>query len=369
MKKVLFLIHDLGGGGAEKVLVNLVNNLDSTKFDITVMTLFDIGINRQYLAPHIRYQSIHKYMMPGNSHFMKLLTPKRLHNMYIKDEYDIEIAYLEGPSSRVISGCCNSNVKLVSWIHGEQFDRKVAAASFRNAKEADECYNHFNKMVYVSSTVKDDFEKLIHLEREGIVLYNTVESEQIMSLSKDKVDEIIDDGSIRIVSMGTLKKVKGFERLLGIIKRLQNEHYRIHLYLLGKGPLQNELEQFVSANNLNDCVTFLGYHTNPYKYVSKCDLFVCSSYREGFSTAVTEALIVGTPVCTTEVSGMKEMLGDHNEFGIITDNNEDALFEGIKLLLDNPDLLTHYRKKALERGKQFCKEKTVQAVEEMLLSL
>ena len=53
MKKILFLIHDLGQGGAEKVLVNLVNNMDREKFDITVMSLFDVGVNRQFLAPHI----------------------------------------------------------------------------------------------------------------------------------------------------------------------------------------------------------------------------------------------------------------------------------------------------------------------------
>ena len=54
MKKVLFLIHDLGHGGAEKVLVNLVNNMDHTKFDITVMALFGGGVNEQFLAPHIK---------------------------------------------------------------------------------------------------------------------------------------------------------------------------------------------------------------------------------------------------------------------------------------------------------------------------
>ena len=53
MKKVLFLIHDLGPGGAEKVLVNLVNNMDKSKFDITVMSIFDVGVNRQYLASDI----------------------------------------------------------------------------------------------------------------------------------------------------------------------------------------------------------------------------------------------------------------------------------------------------------------------------
>ena len=191
----------------------------------------------------------------------------------------------------------------------------------------------------------------------------------ILRRSAEEAPEIADDGCVKLVSTGSLKEVKGFDRLLSIVKRLIAESYPVHLYLLGKGPLKNQLEQYVHEHHLDNSVTFLGYQTNPYKYVAKCDLFVCSSHREGFSTAATEALIVGTPVCTTEVSGMREMLGEHNEYGIITENNEDALYEGVKSLLDQPDLLAHYKEKAAERGKTFSAEKTVQAVETMLLSL
>ena len=120
------------------------------------------------------------------------------------------------------------------------------------------------------------------------------------------------------------------------------------------------------ACGVADSVTFLGYQTNPYKYVAKCDLFVCASHSEGFSTAATEALIVGTPVCTVEVSGMKEMLGENNEWGIVTENDEDALYQGIKRLLDTPAELAHYKEKATLRGKNFSTENTVRAVEEML---
>lgn len=120
----------------------------------------------------------------------------------------------------------------------------------------------------------------------------------------------------------------------------------MHLYILGIGPLQAEMEEYIRRNELQDTVTLLGYQTNPYNYVSKCDLFVCASFAEGFSTAATEALIVGTPVCTVEVSGMKEMLGEHNEWGVVTENSEDELYLGIKKLLDDPALLAHYKAKA-----------------------
>ena len=369
MIKVLFLIHDLGQGGAEKVLVNLVNNMDRSKFDISVTVLFGGGVNEQFLAPDIHFRAVFPKEVPGNSKLMKLLAPKQLHKLCVKEHYDIEVSYLEGPSARVISGCQDPGTKLVSWIHVEQHTMDKLVASFRSEREARACYNRFDQTVCVSQYVHDDFCQLLDFQKPCRVLYNTVESDKILAQAGDAAPELADDGKIRLIAVGTLKQSKGYMRLLKIIKRLRDESYLVHLYILGIGPLQQEMESYIHQNGLHDAVTLLGYQTNPYKYVSKCDLFVCVSFAEGFSTAATEALIVGTPVCTVEVSGMKEMLGENNEWGVVTDNSEDALYKGIIKLLDNPMLLDHYKKKATERGKTFSTENTVYAVEEMFENL
>lgn len=369
MLKILFLIHDLGQGGAEKVLVNLVNNMDRSKFDISVTVLFGGGVNEQFLAPDIHFHAVFPKEVPGNSKLMKLLTPKQLHRLCLKERYDIEVSYLEGPSARVISGCQDPDTKLVSWIHVEQHTIDKLAGSFRSEQEARACYNRFDQTICVSKYVHDDFCQLLDFQKPCRVLYNTVESDKILAGAGEAAPELADDGKIRLIAVGTLKQSKGYMRLLNIIKRLRDEQYPMHLYILGIGPLQAEMEEYIRRNELQDTVTLLGYQTNPYKYVSKCDLFVCASYAEGFSTAATEALIVDTPVCTVEVSGMKEMLGENNEWGLVTENSEEGLYQGIKRLLDDPALLAHYKGKAAERGKSFSTKSTVKAVEEMLLSL
>ena len=150
---------------------------------------------------------------------------------------------------------------------------------------------------------------------------------------------------------------------------MKSEGFNTHIYFLGVGPDENFVKDFAKENNLESSITLLGYQTNPYKYVKKCDLFVCASLAEGFSTAATEALILGTPVVTVEVSGMKEMLGDNNEYGIVTENNEDALYDGIKKILSEKGLLEYYAKQAKIRGERFSTKKTVKAVEDMLESL
>ena len=370
MKRILFLIHDLGHGGAEKVLVNLVNNMDPEQFEIHVTALFGGGVNEQFLAPHVRYRAIYSKTFPGNSHLMKLLTPKQLHKLYIKEHYDIEISYLEGPCARIISGCTDPTTKKVCWIHIEQRTQKRAAASFRSYREAVDCYGRFDRIVCVSDTVRQDFLGLLLLEIQTDVLYNTNESAKIMALSGEKAEEsLFSDREIKLVGVGKLLKNKGFHRMLPIVQKLRRNGHPVHLYILGVGPMEAELKQQAAELGISDSVTLLGYQTNPYKYVSKCDLFVCASFAEGFSTAATEALIVGTPVCTVEVSGMKEMLGEHNEWGIVTENDEEALYQGIKGLLEDPSRLAYYKEKAIERGKDFSTEETVRAVEEMLLSL
>lgn len=366
--KIAFLIHDLGPGGAEKVLVNLVNNMDDSKFDISVIALFRGGVNEQFLHDNIHYNVWIPYMVPGNSKIMRLFSPKRLYKMCIKEKYDIVVSYLEGPTARLVSGCTDEDTRLVSWIHCSMPDEKAASVGFRSFSEAKACYSRFDNTVCVSKWVMDVFKNTFSFEKPIEVLYNTIETRLIEEKANEPVDVFKND-EINICAVGKVLKSKGCERLVNIQKRLVADGFRTHIYFIGIGADEEFVKSFAKDNNLVDSITLLGYQTNPYKYVSKCDLFVCASYSEGFSTAATEALIVGTPVVTVDVSGMREMLGENNEYGIVTENNEDALYEGIKKMLTTPGMLEYYAERAKERGKKFSTEKTVKAVEKMLLSL
>lgn len=370
MKKILFLIHDLGQGGAEKVLINLVNHMDRKKFEISVTVLFGGGVNEQFLAPDIHFKAVFPKMIPGNSKIMKLFTPKQLHKAFIKEHYDIEVAYLEGPSTRVISGCTDRTTKLVSWVHCTMKNQKVFSESYRGMAEAIECYNKFDLVTFVSEDIRNAFMRYAPEIHNTTVLYNTNDTSEIICKKDESVDKgIFSENEICICGVGKLVPLKGFDELLHIHNVLYNEGYPIHTYLLGDGPERGKLENYCKENGLENSVTLLGYQDNPYKFMNKCDIFVCSSLSEGFSTAATEALIVGTAVVSTPVSGMKEMLGSDNEHGIIAQDFDKALCKEIRRLLDSPQLLLHYKSVAKERGKLFCMEVTVQAVEDKLLEL
>lgn len=370
MKKVLFIIPTLGHGGAEKVLVNLVNNMDRSKFDITVQVLFKGGVNEQFLKSDIKFKYYYKKQFRGNSKYLCLFSPEKLCKKFIKEKYDIIVSYLEGPTARIVSGCTNPNTKLVSWIHCKMDNPAIGAVGFRNFEEAKKCYNKFDNTVCVSKWVMGYFSKTFELQKPIQVLYNTIETDKILEKSVEPVDDIkFDDDCVNICSVGKLAVVKGFDRLLNIHKKLLDDGVKNKVYLFGIGEEEGSLQKAAQNLGVENTFHMVGYRTNPYKYVKNCDLYVCSSHSEGFSTSVTESLIVGTPVVATLCSGMTELLGENNEYGIVTENNEDALYEGTKKMLTTPDLLEAYAAKAKERGKAFSTEKTVKAVEEMLSAL
>ncbi len=375
-KSVLFLIPDLGHGGAEKVLVNLANNLNPELFDVTVQTIFDRGVNRNYLLPHIHYKSWRKNVFRGYTHLLKLFSRRYLYNLIIARRYDYVISFLEGTSARIVSGCPYKDSVKIAWIHIELNDLKMLTTGFRNFKEAYNCYSTFDRIVFVSDSVKDVFLTTFSQETDietisekSLVLYNVNETEKIKKGSKEPVEDVVfDKNEINAVSVAKLMYSKGYDRLIPVIARVNSEMIgrKLHLYLVGIGEEKNKLAQIAKQHGIADKVTFLGFKDNPYKYVANCDLYICSSRREGFSTAVTESLVVGTPVVSTDCSGAFELLGENNEFGVVCKNSEEGIYSGIKYILED-DRLSYYKSKAKERGNYFSKEQTTLAVEKMLL--
>lgn len=368
-KKVLFLITNLAHGGAERVLVNLANNLDKEKYDVTVQTIFDEGVNRQYLSENVHYRTVFHNSFHGIKYMTAMIPASIFHKIVVKEVYDYEVAYLEGPPAKIISGCRNKKTKLLSWIHIELLSNKVFSEGFKSVSEAKNTYQKFNKIVCVSKTVKQCFENISDIHENIEVLYNTNETETIRKKSLEPVEDLTYDNIFTICSVAKIEDSKGYDRLLEVHKRLLDEGYLHRIILIGIGSQSEKLKEKAKIYGVNESFILIGFRENPYKYVAKSDLYICSSRREGFSTAVTEALIIGTPVVSTECSGAKELLGTSNEYGIVVNNSTDGIYQGIKKMIESPKLLAHYKKQAKTRGNYFSREKTVKAVEEMLESL
>lgn len=355
MINILFFIESLSGGGAEKVLCNLVNAMDKERFSITVQTLYPEAV-KEKLAPGIKY----KYCYPAKNRMTDLLmrTEAALgltYPLHIKGGYDIEAAYLECGSTKIMAGSTNKKALKLTWVHCDL--KKKAGNVDKFIKSTAVHYRKYDSVVCVSEDVKQSFIEMYGMAEKVGTVYNCYnDTEVVLKADMPAFDPIFSEEMTKkepvVVAVGRLTAQKGFDRLLRAHKRLTDEGIHHRLRILGEGEERKSLETFIKQNELGDSAALCGFQNNPYPMLKCADLYVCSSLYEGFSTTVVESLILGTPVVTTDCTGMREILGD-SEYGLITANDDEAFYEGVKRMLTEPGLLSHYAEQAKLRGKDF----------------
>lgn len=366
MLKILFFIETLGGGGAEKVLCDLVNHMDQSRFEITLETLWPTE-NRLRLREGIRYRSVYPARNRWNSTRMRLESALGLcYRLHMKDDYDIEVAYLEYGATKVLASSTNRKAVKFAWVHCDM--------AFRMANNLDSFvqkvrpqYEKYDQVVCVSQDVLDSFRRMFGPKMNAQVIYNTVDDAMIREKAAQPLPEGVKKRKLTLASVGRLMHQKGYDRLLRIHKRLLEEGMDYDLWLLGEGNARPELEQFIAENHLEDSVRLFGFQKNPYPFMNTADLLVCSSRYEGFSTFVTEGLILGKPIVTTDCTGMREMLGN-SEYGLIAENDEDSLYAAMKQLLTHPEQLRPLAEASAKRGADFSAAVLTETTETFLES-
>ena len=361
MKKILFLINTLSEGGAELVLTDTANAL-SDKYDVTVMTVSDCGVHRNRLCEKVRYKSIIKcknvFLRTAFTYLISfVLSPAIVHKLFIGNGYDYEVAFLEGVPTKIISAAKTTKY---AWVHIDLMNTFGLHKVHRNMDKHIACYKKYDKIICVAKTVKKAFSERFGITENIEVKYNILNDALIREKSKE---ELAKSDKLRIVSVGRLAKQKGYDRLLDVLGRLYRENIDFELILVGKGEEYEALKKQVKDIGIADRVEFTGFADNPYKYMQSADLLVFPSRAEGYSTVVTEAIILGKPVVTSDCSGMNEILGN-SEYGIVTDSDE-ALYEVIKNMISDKNLRESYAKKAQERAKDFSLQARVNELEEL----
>lgn len=350
MIKILFFIETLEGGGAEKVLRNLVNNMDQTRFDITVQTVWPCDFEK-YLVEGIKHKSMYAVRNTVNQYRYRIEAESGLaYKLHIKDDYDIECAYLEAGSTKVLAASTNKKAKKLAWVHCDL--KKAMSNPEAFVEKTKPYYAKFDKVVCVSQNVRDSFAELFGDTVPTEVIYNTIDDGEIKAKSEEELPDGINKHRFTVLAVGRLSAPKKYLRMLKAHKRLLDEGFEHDLWIVGEGPERAELEKYIADNRLEASAKLVGFSDNPYCFMKEADLLACSSDYEGFSTFVTEGVILGKPTVTTDCGGMREILGD-SEYGLITELSDDGLYEGMKKMLGDEQLRMHYAEKAAERGKDF----------------
>jgi glycosyltransferase involved in cell wall biosynthesis len=328
MKKLVFGISNLNIGGAEKVLVDLVNRLKDD-YDITIFTIYGNGQLESTLDRKIKVKSfikksrnelsfLHQKIIGFifNSYFLRKLVYKK----YIKNKYDRKIAFLEGPITAMFSSEKNN----IAWVHTD------LSKHLKGYKKQEKIYNKYNKIIFVSHDSLLNFNKVIDVNVKKEVIYNYIDIESIINKSKETSDIDVSDG---FLVLARLVPAKGIDRLIDVSLMLKKDNIDHKIYIIGDGELRLELEEKINKLDLNKNVVLLGFKNNPYPYIKNCKYFLLPSLYEGFGMTIIEAMILGKNIIITE-TGAKEALQGYNS-KLIVKNSVNGLYEGLKNILNS----------------------------------
>lgn len=371
MKSILFFIESLDGGGAEGVLENVVTAIDKSKFALTVVSETDNEFRTQTIKNNSRHHCfVHKNINNSkirgifNKLIIKfsLIAPCSLvRKLLVRGKYDVEVAFCEGYSTKIIGSSTDKHSKKIAWVHTDFINNPWSEKLYGGAENEKKCYDNFDAIICVSQTIKDSFIKKYGMADKVHVIYNIINDRKALELGNKEIDTTKYHRPLFVLA-GSFRQVKGYDRMVRVSAKLRDEGYNFSVIIMGIGYERYEIEALLDEFNLRSVVTLMDYQANPYSYIKSADAYVCSSRAEGYSTVTTEAVILNTPVITTECSGMREIFGD-KECGIICDNSEDGLYNAIKKVLDNPSLLEKFRANEKERANYFSMDNQIKSVE------
>lgn len=375
-KKILFILPSLCVGGLERVQVTLANALVKRGHDVTIIVLENQFDLLPLLDKKIKFEHISHRRFPfwqnlkffwsfyDDGAWETRTTPRQLHKYYImREKYDVEIAFFRGTPIKIISGSTNTKSKKLAWVHSDSQICGGMASSFGNLKNAIKAYKKFDKVICVSKQAQESFEEKMGIRGNVTCIYNILPIDKILEKANEEI-ELKGHNQYRIVTVGRLlNSVKGFDRLLEVCKRLNENNFNYSLIIVGDGPDRDMLQCYIDENKLGN-VILVGMQENPYKFMRHSDLLVCSSYFEGYNLTVAESLIVGTPVLSTKCAGPCEIL-KNGEYGMIVNNSSEGLYQGIKKMIVDKDLYNYYKAKAKERLQFFDEERIIKEVESL----
>jgi glycosyltransferase involved in cell wall biosynthesis len=347
--KVFFIIHEMNAGGAMRVILNLVNNLDKEDFDINLIVFNHSGPLLSEVKPHVNIHNL-------NSSRVLVGTPKLI-KLLLKEKPKI-----------VFTGITHVNLTIAMWIpflkkflsNTKFITREVNIPSIRakylkTSKKMDYIYkrviSQFDVVIAQSHYMRDDIIASYGIGGEKIIVVNNpLDTKSIYKRLEDKSEykeELLPKGKINILAIGMLRKQKGFQRILDIFALLDN---RYHLTIIGEGSERKMLEEKIEELNISNKVTLAGLQKNPYLYMERADLVVLCSLYEGFPNVVLEANACGKFVVANACPGVdSEIINDNINGVLVEENNSQAFAKAIEIYSE----INHNKKEIIKTTERY----------------
>lgn len=383
MKRILFFNDGMETGGTEKLLVSLLNHLAGKKCVITL--LLPMPSDKNVLIEEISQSITIKYIYKENtSHLKKKLGENfmvffpRLFAKWkgIKEsDYDQIVCFKETFFARIFS---KMRLSKILWIHNILYKRTYETDSLRDKfsvwlnnkqlKLVQTSYNHFDKIICVSDAAKNAYLSVLHNgtspNQDIRVLYNAIDLTKAIEKSKQTI-ETLPQGQTNFILLTRTSPEKRTDRLISAARRLKEEGYDLHIYIIGEGMDSQSMQDSIAILHLQDTITLKGRIDNPFPYILQCKWSLCVSERESFSLALLESMALKTPVITTNCGGPGDIV-DGGKYGILVDNSTEGVYQGMKMVLDNPNLSVKYSSDLDKAVARFDYQGWLKSVEKLL---
>jgi len=379
-KKILIRIGSLRHGGAEKVLVTFLKNLPEDKYEIDLLLnlysgkyLADVPdwVNVMYLNRGEMITTNRPKDIPKKIYrvvYQRLLKkyPKILYKRKLKNKvYDVEFAAIHGFMDEVLNSPLKFSKKLM-WIHNDL--TQVSGYTPEKIRH----FFHYDKVMVISEKIQETFLSLAKTEAEKqkiVRIYNPLDTNEILTKSEKPILNYTFDQTIpTFISVGTVFPQKGFDRLLKVHKRLLDEGFQHKVLIVGDGYDFENVKKLKTELGIDKTATMLGFTDNPYPYFKAADFYILSSRYEGFPTVLFEAITLKKNIIATDVSGVTEML-ENGKLGLITENSEDGIYEGMKKALTNPEHFKTYQENLQHYEMPFNLKNSVDKIMEIIDNL
>jgi len=361
-KKIVFIIPSLAGGGAEKVLVDLLRHLDRDKYDMHLVLFEKAGVHLNSIPSYIEIYDLKKR---NRYDFFKIIA--RLASLFKDIKPDAVLSFMAYTNTVTILA------KMLSWldftlnisVHNSLFEN-LSSTRLRKIKTVlfSMLFNHAKFIVVPSQGIKLHLiERFNAKEKLVKVINNPLDINTIKKMSSKNTYKTL--SGKHILAIGRLTKQKNFPLLLKTYALISKD-IEEKLVILGEGGDKDKLKELAKDLGIQEKVLFLGFQNNPYKFMKNASIFVLSSSWESFAIVLVEAMACGTPVISTDCpSGPGEIIISGKNGLLVPPGDEKALANAMATLLRDENLRNKFSEEGRKRAEDFKIEKILPQYEKL----
>lgn len=334
-KRLVFFSYNLGMGGIEKALVNLLNKIDYDKYEVDLYLLKKEGELLTKLNENV---NLKEYKLSYSKIVLLRKAINFTHRLIFrhnnKNKYDFSCCYATYDLT------CNKLSKIASknssmYVHSD-YTKLYSYRLFKKFYDARKM-EQFKTLIFVSNESKDNFLNYYPgLKDRSVVVNNFIDDEEILKLSKETVKDIKKKSKILFTFVGRIdESSKKLTKLIRLVHKLHDD-FDIELWIIGDGIDRPIYEKMIKKRNI-DYIHMLGMKQNPYPYMVKSDYIILTSVYEGFPVIYLESILLNKKILTT-IDTTDGKISIENNFGYIIPQDEEEMYEKVKSILKKDTL-------------------------------